>query len=471
MAANNAPNLDLSRGGNAMEGLYATNQQIQAICDALTNNLTTAMGNDPAAGAARNNITTALTNAKDTAKLVADLADSGRKRVGETKIPLMTKLPTFDATTDVDTLPDKRDIRLPKPFTGGSSVAEAPIECRAHLDAVMDVAKTYKFSELGTKRLLKVNVGKDLALMVGEMMEANATLEEIVRKIEVMYGGLKTTEQAQMECHKIFRFPSEPMLNLGRRIKHLAYMATRLKAEPAKALEELAIETLQAAIAIDTRQQLKALNDKRLTLGQKGMDFETLLCEAKRLEDERRTEYLVAKARHSTRDSTVRAVFNEHGEPISEESDDAMEGEVLRVFAPKNKGPRYYRKDKNKGYYRTPRKFNPQYVRQVGEFDPDEYAYEDDEIDAFEDAGIEVAGAILFVPAGNGNGRDFIKVDPKELNVTPDQCLKCGLTGHRAFGKLSANCPLKNQPMVTKPCPLCKRGGHVAATCPKRSKN
>lgn len=334
-------------------------------------------------------------------------------------------------------------------------------------------------------------MGKDLVLMVGEMINGGATLVEIIRKIEVMFGGLKTPEQAQMECHKACRYSGETLMQLGRRIKHLAYMASRLKANPRESAEQLGMETFLAVIPLELRQQLKALNDKKLGLSQKAMDFETLISEAKRLEDEKRTEIMVAKSRYSNKGySSIRQVTaydDPYAEPEQETPDYeeggasiayTESGEVLRVY--NNTTPRknpFYSNNKRPGNYqqryknanRKPEnKYNPA-IRQVE--DDSEYYFDEEELQAMDLADIDVAGSCLYIPAGNGDRQNFIKVDPKALHVSPHECLKCGKPGHRAFGPQNIKCPLRNQPMITKPCPACNKGGHVAAVCPDRSKN
>lgn len=498
MANPRPPNLDLERGGNAIEGIYATNHQLQRLFDIFSNDLAAALGpNGAAQQAAQQRLITACTDAHTTTTAVAQLADRGRQRVSETTNPLMTTLPDFTIAlvapaVYLDDLPDKRNIRLPKPFTGGSSPSEAPVECRAHLAAIMDIARTNRLSEEGTKKLVKLNVGNDLALMVGEMMEAGASLEAIIRKIEVMYGGLKTPEQAQMECNRASRYPSETLMALGRRIKHLAYMATRMKPDKREAAEALGKETFLATISFDLRQKLKSLDDKKLALGQIAMDYETLISEAKRLDDENKTEMLVAKTRGSV-SSTIRVVQNQEeyfeeepqGEEGIEEVEYGPDGNILRIFRRpgfsgtrpyQSRGGRFQRRsfpyaNRRGGGQLPPFNYPPKGIRQVSDQTEGEYGYEEDELQDLERADVDVVGSCLYIPAGRGNGKDYIKVDPRELNVTPDQCLKCGLTGHRAFGRQSEKCPLKNQPIVTKPCSLCNKGAHVAAVCPRKSKN
>lgn len=472
------PNLDLDRGGNAMEGLYATNEQLRLVCEALQAHLTHAVtGTDAEKATAVAALVNVTQTARDQTVRVSQLTNQGRLRVTETLTPLMTKLPNYADNTlfTENDLPDRRNIRLPKPFEGGAGKTpdDNAVECRAFLAQMVDLSKANKLTELGTKRLIKLNVGKDLALIVGEMMEANATLEDIIRKIEVMYGGLKTPEQAQMECHKACRYPEENMMLLGRRIKQLAFMATRLKKKPEKARDELAKETLLAVISLELRQQLKALDDKKLALGQKKMDYETLVSEAKRLEDIRATELMVVRNRAANRGAVVRQVYNDpfnyDSKQFEAETQSNVESEAEVYMAQQDK--RNYKKDKRTFKKRFPfanrRGRNIQGVRMLSDSD-EEFGFSEDELTEMDQVGIEVIGEVMLMPAYNGNKKGYMKVSPKDLNVTPKQCLRCGLTGHRAFGASSKDCPLKNQPLVAKPCNLCGTGGHIPAACPKK---
>lgn len=478
-----SPNLNLDRGGNAMEGLYATNIRLMETMTIMSNNLVGAVSQDQASV---DRIRIALKETHDVAQKVASLADQGRMRVKVTQNPLMTELPDFDRVNALpaaqrnDEVPDKRNVRLAKPFCGGTTTAEAPVECRAHLAEIMDIATANNLTEKGTIKLLKMNVGKDLALMVGEMIESKATLEEIVRKIETMYGGLKTPEQAQLECHRATRYPMESLMVLSRRIKHLAYMACRMKAtkkEVREAAEVLAKETFIACVSIELRNSLRALADQKLALGLKPMDYETLVSEAKRLEDEKKTEKIVARARGSQHDNTIRMCEMEGQElDLNDENIEEVQynefGEVLRII----RKPNFY-SSRGRGRGQGQKKFfpvrrsnpmnTPQYVRQVEE---DEYGYGEDEIQSMAEADIEVYGSCLLVQTGKGNGQSFQKIDPRKMNVTPDQCIKCGISGHRAYGALADRCPLKNQPLVATVCSFCNKGAHMSTQCPRRGK-
>ena len=54
------------------------------------------------------------------------------------------------------------------------------------------------------------------------------------------------------------------------------------------------------------------------------------------------------------------------------------------------------------------------------------------------------------------------------LNVTHEQCLRCGKKGHKAFKGL-VKCPLGMIPLTSR-CTLCNTGGHIVAHCPTNVK-
>jgi hypothetical protein len=58
---------------------------------------------------------------------------------------------------------------------------------------------------------------------------------------------------------------------------------------------------------------------------------------------------------------------------------------------------------------------------------------------------------------------------PIRLNVSRDDCLKCGLRGHRAFGPDAQKCPLRAYELTEDPCSYCDKGGHLARNCPNKN--
>ena len=57
------------------------------------------------------------------------------------------------------------------------------------------------------------------------------------------------------------------------------------------------------------------------------------------------------------------------------------------------------------------------------------------------------------------------KINSKDLNVGLDECWKCGLKGHFAFGSSGHACPLRDHDIEDTPCSRCCKGGHKAEFC------
>lgn len=95
------------------------------------------------------------------------------------------------------------------------------------------------------------------------------------------------------------------------------------------------------------------------------------------------------------------------------------------------------------------------------------YDFTSDEVGHLYEEGYELEGGVLVI--SNGEGRRPSYFSPAKLNVVTNECMRCGLPGHRAFGALAAKCPLKDVPMTSTPCPACGKGGHLASNCPKNA--
>ncbi len=57
------------------------------------------------------------------------------------------------------------------------------------------------------------------------------------------------------------------------------------------------------------------------------------------------------------------------------------------------------------------------------------------------------------------------KISSSDLNTGPNECWKCGLQGHFAFGESRKACPMRNYDLELELCPQCKKGGHKPENC------
>jgi len=69
----------------------------------------------------------------------------------------------------------------------------------------------------------------------------------------------------------------------------------------------------------------------------------------------------------------------------------------------------------------------------------------------------------------NGRSGKYTPVNPGKLNVGQNECLRCGMPGHFAYGTNKELCPLKTAPITAVACSKCRKGGHIPALCPRKN--
>lgn len=477
----------------------------------------------------RDNIADALQMFGERAGRAERVVQAAKTRTGfQMNVPLMTELPNF-VNHNVDVIPAQRDMPKVERFTGSEKAHKLSSDCRVFLEAVMEVSLQHHLTENATKRLMKMLSGGNAAVMIGDMIRRHSPLEEIVRQMEVMYAGLKDPDSAQRECQGIVRIPGETLPALGERIKHLAFMASRLKPEPMQAGEILGKDTFLNCLIPSVRMEMKNRDRQRLLSGFAQFSFNELMEDSRQAEQERQfareiyrskggitTTPAIPSAIAASQQSTINMVANSeewnpqaHDEQeLDEEEGDQFQDEQGNVFyiPNQNNGRRFNYPNRGRGRGRFQRPYwtpgngrsygdttqvnadnipqepkagptmtkqAPTPLTQIPKAKPAQinqimeppYEFTPDELQAITDEGYSVANGVLLVQAGAGRG--FIRYDPRRLCVNFDECMKCGQKGHRAFGGDGTQCPLNNFPLTTVPCPACNKGGHLASNCPK----
>jgi len=409
--------------------------------------------------------------------------------------PLMTVLPTFGHEHD---LPKRRDYHI---NTLGETADPNPTQCQSWLRRMTEISTRFHLSADTFIELMAENSAGRVNAIIHDGILERSTAEEVVREIELHFGGLKTPEQARVECTQVLRTPGESLQKLAERISDLAKMACRLDPDRTVAQDALAKRTFLDGVSPELRLQLVAREESRVGAGNSPWTFRDIQSEAIKMEDQERTALYLAKTKQGSTGASIRQIWD----PVQEEkaayqasvtgssqaqksatraSDKGADKEtelVQRIAQEVENRLRKRPEQKDKEFRRPeagPRRYNQkrgdgrnapfkQRIFQVtgddGQSDS-EYEFGDDEIEAMEEAGIEVVGQCLLIPAGD---QMVLRIRPGDLNVKFDECLRCGKTGHRAFGGSNVEkCPLKNLPITTTPCPACRKGGHMAKNCP-----
>ena len=496
--------LDPNRGGNILEAGHnafeATQGSLNLIRGALMQ-----IANGAFDVNALNAVIGGLDQTQQQLAQSQHLANVGRHRAGGYEvIPIVTELPDFDGKVlqgialddNVPNLRELHKVTLSGTESRGSD-GELVVKCRAFLDRVMQTSESRNLTVRATRQLLYEMSSGEVQLITGEMLREDRSLEDIVRKIEVTYGGLKSPEDARRTLDRIRREAGETIMALGRRISQEARMATRMDPYRHESFRSMAVEALLRKVP-EIEPCIRRLDDDQMKNGRPRLSYDDVLLEATREEGRMKS--------HSNQMSRYRSTIRQVGEAQeyynsadedSEEEDGPEVQYIHRVMEKfmKDRGKmrdRYppkpgFLKDRapRNGQEANPKK--PQYakqdlrrkppgVRQVQELPDPEEEMEWDEATEEDMVGMAIEGinyvqGVYFIPQGDAK-RPFARVTPAQLNIhDPNQCLKCGLQGHRAFGQGSDKCPLQGEPLMPNPCYNCGTGGHSSLKCPLPKKN
>ena len=421
---------------------------------------------------------------------------SKSRAVEDQYLPLLTTLPDFSSPDQqVNRLPDHRNYKI-KSFTGEEKGVDS--WCKEFLTRVMEVVVQHNLNETISKKLLLLSCSGKAYREVDGLIKENKTLEDIVRKLETLYCGLKPPEIAREDLTDVKRQSGESLHSLANRIKELTHLICRYRPDAALAQEELNKTTFYQAIDERLIKHLKDLEELRKVGSQAPMNMDDLVFQATRFE----TRHVVAKAMTRTRSSvengrlrirqtkveTVSEQSEEELSPVNTQeqssdqgSEDTSDQQLLRI---RQKSRKPYRKQKKirAAHEYSPRKRDKTRkkggrrrsgrVNQVEEDSEQQSQSQDssssssDNESSYEKEIWDQDAQICLVR--NNFKRKYQRVQASDLNVTKDECWRCGLTGHFAFGKSRGKCPLNKQPITTTPCTNCNKGGHVAQICPRK---
>lgn len=501
------PNLDPNRHGNILEAGYnafdATREAIEVLGRALGQIQNQAFDAD-ALGVA----TQHLDLVQQRLAQSQHIADVSRQRAsGYEVIPIVTQLPDFAAQIAQgvvleDQAPNLRE--LPKITLSGAEGRADDVkmimQCRAFLDRIMQIARARNLSAIGTRQLLYDMSSGEVQLITGEMLREDRPLEDIVRKIEVTYGGLKSPEDARRSLESIRRNHGETIMELGRRISQEARMATRMDPHRDSSYRSMAVEALLRKVP-EIEPYIRRLDDEQIKGGRNRLSYDDILLEATREEGRQRSH---RRQMHKYK-STIRQVQEESDLESRSDEEGLMESETeydfrevqrvledyadqrqeMRARYPPKPGflkgiPRRWEEEKKpvQRKQQPKRRFPPkpqptQVIRSMGEAYDENEASDDDyisdgEVNDMAIEGISYTQGIYLIPNVAEPNKPFVRVTPGQLNIQdPKQCMKCGLKGHRAFGSQASQCPLKGEPLMPNPCYRCKMGGHSANKCPQ----
>lgn len=465
------------RHQDTFENLPAFMQQINDIVQGL-------QIADPQKQAFANTATTI----RDAARLSADQARRGAALARiDRETPLLTTIPDFARPNLRNVCPNIRDIKI-KEFSGAN---KDPSMCRDWLNRIMNTARAENLTEEATIQLLQKLSTGNVAYQVAQAIQKNDSLSNIIRRIEVTYGGVLDPANARAELRKFTRESGENASEAAIRIQLLAQMACRFSQTPVEDAEKLSRETLISTLDSEVESRLEQKEGQRLAGGIEPFQIADLATQIDMIEN--RVEQLRKKDNERTSDSkrqidgitnVVEAMAPGY-EMTPPEVVAFLQQQIDRRQNPGgNRGAFRGGNQRGRGGYPwkpwRPQRFNPMGPPQEeaplrAQMEPPtenvDFVYavmaeiDQDELEEIEEEGILLINDGVMVPDGpDRNRRNFYQVRYKDLGVQPDECWKCGKKGHRAFGPQKRFCPYQNQPL-TKACAKCGKGGHKPEIC------
>jgi hypothetical protein len=392
-----------------------------------------------------------------------------RERVrNEDKIPIFTQIPAVPGQQD--NLPGARDYKIDT-FTGA---AGDKVDCLTFLRQICDQATASGLSRLGTKRLISRHTTGEASQIVQFALKDNADLEEVCRRLETRFAGLVHPEVAMVKCQNATRQANETLTALGQRIRAMAQMATRDKPNAQQQLAEevaLAHRVFKGLLPPQVRQAMDAKENIRLQSGKPAWDYTAYVNMAADVETQvtiyrqRPAAQQTGSAGGSQRAGTTFLVDPGVDTPVY---DSIQESQALQEA------------QNNKQAAELPQTDLGMILRVVGDLKNSIHGVRQEvqEVDRrARSRERRSAGRRGNTPSGDrkrsphpgSRGNSLNRIHPADVNVRPDECMKCGIEGHLSRDK--DLCPLASFTLTDKPCPRCKKGGHVEKVCMRFDKD
>ena len=505
---------DPARQGLQPDGKHNPHQILGAMANAmqnLTHSLgTTLHGLAPANAAESDRIDDAVRALNDMG-LVSQMAmahsDDGVGVAGRaTRVPLCTNLHLPPRVgLPAETMPQPRDYRIAD-FSGApNEKGNSKVDCLDWLRKVMNLARGRQMTAPFVLQLIERHTTGGASTVVGEAAREDPdSLEGVVRALEMRYGSLRFPEQAEMMCHTLVRQPKESITQLGSRIRAHAYMASRQKPDAVHQEMLLSRSTLLRVIPFYVRTDIEYKERMSALQGAAQLTFGELLVETENTETRMKAAETAHLAQAGRQHSRVNWVGEQVGpDPTNEaqtlaelqgqlgahEGDSsvaptAAEATILQVLQTfvKQAGA-----GERMGRTKSPADTNPRQRQRSRSFGgggrrgrtPDRDRDREqgrrrsnsrDDRRKSSDRAPEGPGAILLVPSGaqtpGGTPQFYRQIQISTLNVSPNECAKCGTEGHRMNAD---TCPFKGQ-RLTEKCTKCEKGGHKPDVCFRMTK-
>lgn len=335
---------------------------------------------------------------------------------------------------------------------------------------------------------------------IDQMREEGKGIGDIIRNLELRYGGLCIPQEALIKANTLPREPGENLSDFLHRLRNLAKMAKRNivdGAERLQAINDIVEANLRRVLPKGIRKELDERVLARMRMGHPPFSTQDLERECVELE-QRRAEYKkdqlkeqakvalpgkVHLIRNTLKKVPASPVYRIQEDPtptqdveqeelspdtsdeeaqdnLSELAGELFAGEVRRVEAKYR--ARGIQPDRQRVMRKAIRGFNRRQAPAPGTADPSYKRFRP------KPAVAAVTSTGVSIPTSGPPNRlpESPRRPIQELltmaNCQRGDCIHCGTTGHMMT---SDACPLRGKPLVDRACIKCKKGLHPVDDC------
>ncbi len=437
---------------------------------------------------------------------LANAADAGTDRCVD-KATLQSQRGWYSTMTRVpdggteNRLPSVKEYRL-LTHTGDDFCKKNREATFEWLETCMTLKRTYHLTDEATKHLMAKHATGQAKQFINESIASRQPLAHLVGQFERVFSDLVPPQEARRRCGSLVRGKHMTISEYAHELYFFAKMATRDEVDARARAAELAREYLLIGLDELSRQFVRSMDAEQAAKGLKPHAYNELIAllterekelELQRSKGRRMNEYHTSygsgalKVSVSTPETKSDSSGQESAE--SESSSDGSESDdhYIRRYESRS---RDRRRDKYEGRRRerAPSRSNrdrnrsqppkssrdSKSDRRERRKDPPKDRNWDQRTDNDDEQVTSSTTLLVNQPDKMGfiaykiNTVDYQRpnfIEFKDLNVAKDECAKCGLKGHFMGSSQKSACPLREKPLETTPCSLCKKGGHKPSDC------
>jgi hypothetical protein len=402
-------------------------------------------------------------------------ADAFKARENSTReVRPMNNIPAVDFGA-TNNLAGIRINQLPQ-FDGLSNDPKVVIRW---ISRVLRTAEAHTLTRAATINLMVHASSGPASDFIDQMREEGRGIGDIIRNLELRYGGLVQPEEALVKVNTMLRDEGENLHSFLDRLRHMAKMAKRDivdNAQRSAAIDTLVESNIRRVLP---KSVLRALEERilaRQRMGQpnfSAMDLEKECIELEQRRNDTRVEVQRAQSRimgkphkkiHAVvQPKQIHKVVTQAGTSGSElssdssDEDDLDEATIALIQEVRKVEAKYVAKgiapDRRKLYKKAINKFNRRPA-------PRDRPRQKPTVAAVTaGTGVSTTGPPNKLP---DSPRKPINELLALANCVRGDCIHCGVTGHMMNNDA---CPLRGKPLVDRACMRCKKGLHPVDDC------